>query len=167
VHPSHAKDIHVPTATSLFPSASPSPSSPSSSSQQKIIALGNQSRQVSFVMDQATTLHGVAGYFHCTLYKDIVFSTVPEQIGTLSPGMFSWFPMYFPMTHPVSVRAGDAVDVNMWRCVDGDRMWYEWSIRARAAASSGSPPPPTTPAATVGPLAAVQNTLGRAFHVQL
>ncbi len=143
----------MPTATSLFP-ASPSPSS---SSQQKIIALGNQSRQVSFVMDQATTLHGVAGYFHCTLYKDIVFSTVPEQIGTLSPGMFSWFPMYFPMTHPVSVRAGDAVDVNMWRCVDGDRMWYEWSIRPRAA----------TTAATVGPLAAVQNTLGRAFHVQL
>lgn len=115
-------------------------------------------------MDQAATLHGVAGYFHCTLYKDIVFSTVPEQIGTLSPGMFSWFPMYFPMTHPVSVRAGDEIDVYMWRCVDGDRMWYEWSIRPRSAVAS---PVSTTATTTGAPLAAVQNTLGRAFHVQL
>eukprot|EP01033_Poteriospumella_lacustris_P011260 gene11260-8004_t len=130
----------------------------------------NQFQQQGLDYPYVVHLHSHATYGGAAqpVFQDIVFSTVPEQIGTLSPGMFSWFPMYFPMTHPVSVRAGDAVDVNMWRCVDGDRMWYEWSIRARAAASSGSPPPPPpTTAATVGPLAAVQNTLGRAFHVQL
>jgi type II protein arginine methyltransferase len=40
------------------------------------------------------TLHGIAGYFDCNLYKDIMLSIVPE---THSQGLFSWFSMYFPI----------------------------------------------------------------------
>jgi protein arginine N-methyltransferase 5 len=41
-----------------------------------------------------STLHGIAGYFDCHLYKDILLSIVPE---THSKGLFSWFPMFFPL----------------------------------------------------------------------
>lgn len=40
------------------------------------------------------TLHGIAGYFDCNLYKDITLSIVPE---THSQGLFSWFSMFFPI----------------------------------------------------------------------
>lgn len=39
-------------------------------------------------------LNGIAGYFECFLYGDILMSINPA---THTPGMFSWFPMYFPL----------------------------------------------------------------------
>lgn len=39
-------------------------------------------------------MHGFAGYFESQLYKDVMISIHPE---THSPGMFSWFPIYFPI----------------------------------------------------------------------
>lgn len=40
-------------------------------------------------------LTGIAGYFECWLYNDVLMSINPP---THTPGMPSWFPMYFPFT---------------------------------------------------------------------
>lgn len=32
-------------------------------------------------------------------------------------GMFSWFPMYIPLRQPLYVKAGDTIDVHVWRNV--------------------------------------------------
>lgn len=143
----------MPTDSFLFPS----PEADGQSIGQKIVQLGNQTSHLKFPVDEQMTIHGLAGYFHCTLYKDIEFSTVPEQIMTLSPGMFSWFPMYFPCTQPLSVLAGDEVDVHMWRCVDGRQMWYEWSVSVIPRATSNHASAPSS----------IQNSLGRSFRIQL
>jgi hypothetical protein len=49
---------------------------------------------LSFSISQNCVLHGFSGYFDTVLYKNIVLSIVPE---THSRGMFSWFPIFFPV----------------------------------------------------------------------
>ncbi|CAG0884407.1 unnamed protein product [Cyprideis torosa] len=71
------------------------------------------------------TLHGFGGYFTSVLYKTVRLSIHPSDH---SPGMFSWFPMYFPLQRPVQIRAGDRVTVHMWRLRDEHKVWYEWTI---------------------------------------
>ena len=56
-------------------------------------------KSLSFDIAVGATLHGFIGYFHSTLYKDIIISTEPR---TESVGMFSWFPLYLPLRHPVN-----------------------------------------------------------------
>lgn len=73
------------------------------------------------------TIHGFAGYFHCTLYKDVFISIVPA---THSPGMFSWFPMYFPLKEPQFITAGSRIRVHFWRINNGKNVWYEWCTSA-------------------------------------
>ena len=46
-------------------------------------------------------LHGFAGYFETVLYKDVVLSINPS---THSPGMFSWFPVLFPLQNPINLK---------------------------------------------------------------
>ena len=58
---------------------------------------------VSWDVPLGATLHGFVGYFHSTLYADVCISTDPA---TLSVGMFSWFPLYMPLRHPVRVADG-------------------------------------------------------------
>ena len=68
-----------------------------------------------------------AGYFECQLYKDVTLNTHPP---TITPNMFSWFPIFFPLREPVYVPAGAAVEAQMWRCcsphkVGGPGGWRE------------------------------------------
>ncbi len=98
-----------------------------------------------FEVNQEVTVHGLGGYFECTLYKQICFSTVPE---THSPGMFSWFPMFIPFSKPFRVHSGDTIQLEMWRCVDSEKMWYEWSVQSPF-------------------IQGVQNTFGNSFCVKL
>uniref|UniRef100_A0A672LNB0 Protein arginine N-methyltransferase 5 n=1 Tax=Sinocyclocheilus grahami TaxID=75366 RepID=A0A672LNB0_SINGR len=72
-----------------------------------------------------SVLHGFAGYFEATLYKDVTLSIKPE---THSPGMFSWFPILFPLKQPISLSCGDNVSVRFWRCNNGKKVWYEWAV---------------------------------------
>ena len=44
--------------------------------------------------------------------KEFMLSINPE---THSPGMFSWFPIYFPIKTPVYVPAGATVECSIWR----------------------------------------------------
>nr|XP_012138569.1 PREDICTED: protein arginine N-methyltransferase 5 isoform X2 [Megachile rotundata] len=47
-----------------------------------------------FEVQQNCVLHGFSGYFDTVLYKDVMLSIQPS---TRSPGMFSWFPIFFPI----------------------------------------------------------------------
>ncbi|CAM9540449.1 unnamed protein product, partial [Heterosigma akashiwo] len=53
-----------------------------------------------------SALYGFAGYFESKLYKDIYISIVPQ---TFSDGMFSWFPLYFPLISPILVPKGEII----------------------------------------------------------
>eukprot|EP00959_Pyramimonas_sp_CCMP1952_P335445 7023545-Pyramimonas_sp.AAC.1 len=54
----------------------------------------------------SATCHGFVGYFDSKLYGDVHISTYPP---TATPGMFSWFPIYFPLKTPIHVPAGRKV----------------------------------------------------------
>ncbi|XP_063079914.1 protein arginine N-methyltransferase 5 [Engraulis encrasicolus] len=73
----------------------------------------------------STVIHGFAGYFEATLYKDVMLSIRPE---THSTGMFSWFPILFPLKQPLPVERGEHVSVRFWRCNNGRKVWYEWAV---------------------------------------
>ena len=93
----------------------------------------------------AALCHGFAGYFEATLFGDVTLSTHPT---THTPNMFSWFPIYFPLSSPVTCPAGCDIELHMWRCVTPHKVWYEWGL--------------AQPQVT-----AVQNVLGRSYHVGL
>lgn len=50
-------------------------------------------KKLSFTAQKDCVLHGIGGYFDTVLYKNIILSINPL---THTPGMFSWFPMFFP-----------------------------------------------------------------------
>ncbi|XP_075346854.1 LOW QUALITY PROTEIN: protein arginine N-methyltransferase 5 [Mycteria americana] len=93
-------------------------------------------RRLSFRVEVNTVLHGFAGYFETTLYGDITLSIRPE---THSPGMFSWFPIFFPIKQPLAVRAGEEVSVAFWRCATPKKVWYEWAVTAPACSALHNP----------------------------
>lgn len=90
-------------------------------------------------------IHGFAGYFDCDLYGRARISIHPERF---SDGMFSWFPIFFPLVTPVNARKGDIIRVHFWRRVDTKKVWYEWAL---------SEPIPTP----------VQNPGGRSYSIGL
>jgi protein arginine N-methyltransferase 5 len=51
--------------------------------------------------EEQSEIHGFGGYFTAELYKDVVYSTHPQ---THTPGMHSWFPMFFPIREPMFVK---------------------------------------------------------------
>lgn len=51
-------------------------------------------KKLVFEAAQDSVLHGFSGFFDTVLYKDVILSIVPE---TYSQGMFSWFPIFFPL----------------------------------------------------------------------
>lgn len=92
-----------------------------------------------FTVGSQGIMHGIAGYFESTLYRDVQLSTRPDTIDSKSKDMLSWFPMWFPLTTPLYVTEGSEVDVSMWRLTDSRRVWYEWSVETYVkAAPSGS-----------------------------
>eukprot|EP00913_Durusdinium_trenchii_P021088 g19817.t1 len=50
-----------------------------------------------FEIEVDSLVHGFAGYFDCVLYGPEHISIHPKNF---SVGMFSWFPMFFPLRHP-------------------------------------------------------------------
>lgn len=82
-------------------------------------------KEISFVVETDAMIHGFAGYFHCDLYGGIDVSINPDSH---SEGMFSWFPIYFPLRIPVFARAGQRITSHWWRCHNDKKVWYEWTI---------------------------------------
>ncbi|KAF7731918.1 hypothetical protein EC973_007749 [Apophysomyces ossiformis] len=83
-------------------------------------------QQVEFEAQHDMTMHGLAGYFESILYKDVMISIHPE---THSPGMFSWFPIFFPIKTPIQVSKGSLITVDIWRQTDLSDTWLGMSKR--------------------------------------
>lgn len=83
-----------------------------------------------------TVLHGFAGYFETTLYKDVTLSINPQ---THSAGMFSWFPIFFPLKQPISVSRDEDIEVRFWRCNNGKKVWYEWAVTEPSCSAIHNP----------------------------
>jgi len=90
-------------------------------------ALGGNDRykEVTFEAEIDTLIHGFAGYFDCELYGSARISICP---GKASEGMFSWFPMFFPLQAPVFLQRGETIRSHWWRRHDASRVWYEWAL---------------------------------------
>ena len=74
------------------------------------------------------SIHGFNGYFESVLYKNILMSTNPR---THTVGMFSWFPIYFPLRPEhimTDVKKGDDIEIAMWRRANKTSVWYEYAI---------------------------------------
>jgi|EP00945_MAST-04E_sp_MAST-4E-sp1_P007948 type II protein arginine methyltransferase len=69
--------------------------------------------------------HGLAGYFESTLFDDVAISINPQ---TISTGMTSWFPIYFPVLNPFPVQKGQVIEAAVWRRATERKVWYEWCI---------------------------------------
>lgn len=78
-----------------------------------------------FDIKQDAVLHGFAGYFDTILYDNVTLSIHPD---THSPGMFSWFPILFPIKTPIYVKKNDRVVLHIWRSCNAKNVWYEWTI---------------------------------------
>jgi protein arginine N-methyltransferase 5 len=81
------------------------------------------------------TLHGFLGTFYCLLYESIKKKAITISIApnSFSTGMYSWFPLYFPLREPLTVPFRSSVRCNIWRKSDakapsqvGGSVWYEW-----------------------------------------
>lgn len=79
--------------------------------------------ELQFENKEASMIHGIAGFFDMILYKDVVLSIHPE---THSPGMFSWFPAFFPIKNPIFCPQGGKITLHFWRKVSKTKVWYEW-----------------------------------------
>ncbi|KAI4337395.1 hypothetical protein L6164_015819 [Bauhinia variegata] len=70
-------------------------------------------------------VHGFAGYFDATLYKDVHLGIEPS---TATPNMFSWFAIFFPLRTPICVTPDSPLEVHFWRCCASTKVWYEWCV---------------------------------------
>uniref|UniRef100_A0A0B7AFA1 Protein arginine N-methyltransferase n=1 Tax=Arion vulgaris TaxID=1028688 RepID=A0A0B7AFA1_9EUPU len=82
-------------------------------------------KSLEFTVTQDCVIHGFAGYFDTVLYKDVMLSILPE---THSPGMFSWFPIFFPIKVPINLDRNSKVTIHIWRRVTSKNVWYEWAF---------------------------------------
>eukprot|EP00931_Biecheleriopsis_adriatica_P047067 TRINITY_DN27105_c0_g1_i1.p1 TRINITY_DN27105_c0_g1~~TRINITY_DN27105_c0_g1_i1.p1 ORF type:complete len:612 (+),score=103.58 TRINITY_DN27105_c0_g1_i1:109-1944(+) len=81
--------------------------------------------EIEFTSEVDALIHGFAGYFHCELYAGIAVSINPDSY---SEGMFSWFPIYFPLRSPVVLKQGEKLRSHWWRCSNDRKVWYEWAV---------------------------------------
>lgn len=92
---------------------------------KKILESNSRYKCLKFKITSNMQLHGFSGYFEAVLYKDIIISIEPL---THSIGMFSWFPVYFPIKDTMLVKSGNIISVHFWRCCDKSKVWYEWCV---------------------------------------
>uniref|UniRef100_A0A8D0L0X2 Protein arginine N-methyltransferase 5 n=1 Tax=Sphenodon punctatus TaxID=8508 RepID=A0A8D0L0X2_SPHPU len=74
----------------------------------------NRYQTLEYLVEVNTVLHGFAGYFETTLYKDITLQ-------------------------PIAVQAGERVQVAFWRCSTPKKVWYEWAVAAPICSAIHNP----------------------------
>ena len=105
------------------------------------------------VLETQAEIHGFAGYFTAELYQDVFYSIDSSKH---TPGMQSWFPLYFPIRTPLIVRKGQVIQVQIWRNNSNAKVWYEWALTLR---ESGAPD------ARVIQKTPIHNTNGRGYAI--
>ncbi|KZW02744.1 Skb1 methyltransferase [Exidia glandulosa HHB12029] len=93
-------------------------------------AHNTRSATLNFHIPHAGVLHGFAGYFEAVLYADVGLSIHPDRKEHISPNMFSWFPIFFPLRDPLYLPANSELQVFLWRLTDKRKVWYEWFAEA-------------------------------------
>ena len=53
--------------------------------------------RLTFNLRDRAVCHGLAGYFEAVLYPGVELSTNPINMEEKSPGMMSWFPLFFSL----------------------------------------------------------------------
>ena len=53
--------------------------------------------RLTFNLRDRAVCHGLAGYFEAVLYPGVELSTNPINVEEKSPGMMSWFPLFFSL----------------------------------------------------------------------
>ncbi|KII67061.1 Protein arginine N-methyltransferase 5 [Thelohanellus kitauei] len=86
---------------------------------------GDRYKSIKFTANVSGIVHGFAGYFSATLYKDVCLSINPQSE---TPKMFSWLPFFFPIINPFRIEKGRAVTISIWRRTSSTYVWYEWCI---------------------------------------
>lgn len=89
-----------------------------------------------FNVEQNCVLHGFSGYFNAVLYDDITISIEPS---THSYGMFSWFPIFFPIKEPIQLKKGNKIVLHFWRRCNQKNVWYEWCVSEPVIGSIHNP----------------------------
>lgn len=82
-----------------------------------------------FHIPRQAVCHGFAGFFEAHLWGNVVLSIHPDP-ARATPGMMSWFPLYFPLRDPLFLATESELDVSLWRMTSNDRVWYEWMAQA-------------------------------------
>ena len=106
-------------------------------------------------------IHGLLGTFHSVLYESndkTKLSTISIAPHSFSVGMFSWFPLYFPLREPLLVPPKASINCSIWRRSDSERVWYEWC--AEVTSNEGAEE-------VVLSTCYVHNPAGRSYHVRL
>lgn len=99
---------------------------------------------------------GLVGSFTSQLHGNIFMSTEPHQF---SVGMFSWFPLFFPLHEPLLVPVGASLKVQVWRKHDAQAVWYEWCVQVFSKQQNGSE--------VVLAASPIHNPGGRSYRVSL
>lgn len=81
--------------------------------------------ELPFRANESAVVHGFAGYFDAVLFGDVTLSINPA---THSDGMFSWFPIYFPLRSPIRVAKDEQLCASFWRLATDNKVWYEWTL---------------------------------------
>jgi len=85
-------------------------------------------------------IHGFLGTFSCILYRslrDNEVSSICTNPSLFTSGMYSWFPLFFPLRESLHVSSNMTIAFNIWRrteteiAVGRGRMWYEWVADVR------------------------------------
>jgi len=138
------------------------------------------SQSPSLGAENTLTIHGFLGSFHSVLYERIgrtdntqqqqqqqqrssVISIAPS---TFSVGMFSWFPLFFPLKEPLRVPPGATVNCSVWRRSDEERVWYEWCAEVvTTAIATNSETGKEEATSVVWSTSSIHNPGGRSYHV--
>lgn len=107
-----------------------------------------------------TTIHGLLGTFEAVLFDRVTISIAPSSF---SEGMFSWFPLYFPIREPVYAPYNASIVASVWRRCDDEtnRVWYEWGVDVTTAKEQGNPEQ------QIISCSAIHNPGGRSYYVRL
>ncbi|EEH40347.2 arginine N-methyltransferase skb1 [Paracoccidioides lutzii Pb01] len=129
-----ANDPSTPIIQSAWSFSHPNHNIPPHSSTSSTILNSHNVRRtrLAFPCQKRGTCHGLAGYFETVLYDDVELSTNPVTMDEKSPGMISWFPIYFPLKTPLIVPPNSEIIVTMYRQTDNRKVWYEWIVEVFA-----------------------------------
>jgi protein arginine N-methyltransferase 5 len=87
-------------------------------------------------LSSTSLLHGFAGYFTADLIDGVTLSILPDP-SLRTQGLFSWFPIFFPLRDPILCSKGDEIEIKMWRkssssggggSLGTGTVWYEWAV---------------------------------------